>query len=566
MSFVSGTLINTEQGLVPIQDLKVGDLVLSKPEDGIGEPVYKSVVKTFMHEDKEIWLVRAKQPIKPVLKAYEKLGHKVNYEKHNEIYVDSEMLVTSNHPIWVVGYVDSRYQKIFYPNPFWKRVDELIYGELITNADGNLLQVVNAQPIYKFNNPSIENNNDFFWVQERYHQSFEDYWYGEIDPDYWQTEAEFKADGKAYDINNYINKGSIIGGYVLDDRQNIIFTNSLIDKHGDYIPFTMNVYNIEVADNHTYFVSRNKVWVHNTDCEETAREILLGKKVAQGFSSYKPNKGKNSAIGPMVSQCLEQDSVGCFVGGTIISVDNEDRIKNIDNITVGDSVLSRPETGENIVSYQPVVQTFIHKDKAIWLLKAEKTTEMFDKNDDMLDYQRYSSAGRNIEVLVTPNHPVWVIGCYEHPDADIEFYEQPQWKRVDELQRYEVVINPDGVMYRIERAQPVYQYLAKGESEPNPDLYWYQEHYYEDYDDDYVQGDYDFEGLLSEQEFNKIGYVYDVTQYETKSVSKFIGSKCINYLTNEKGQYIPFTRPVYNLEVANNHTYYVGVKGLWVHE
>ena len=35
--FVAGTLVHTDQGLVPIQDIKVGDLVLSKHENGESE-------------------------------------------------------------------------------------------------------------------------------------------------------------------------------------------------------------------------------------------------------------------------------------------------------------------------------------------------------------------------------------------------------------------------------------------------------------------------------------------------------------------------------------------------
>ena len=75
---------------------------------------------------------------------------------------------------------------------------------------------------------------------------------------------------------SYINKGSVVGGLVQDDHQNVGFTNSLVDKHGDYIPFTRNVYNIEVADNHTYFVGLNNIWVHNTDCDKKTQEALAG--------------------------------------------------------------------------------------------------------------------------------------------------------------------------------------------------------------------------------------------------------------------------------------------------
>ena len=35
--FVAGTLVHTKEGLVPIEQLKIGDWVLSKPENGEGE-------------------------------------------------------------------------------------------------------------------------------------------------------------------------------------------------------------------------------------------------------------------------------------------------------------------------------------------------------------------------------------------------------------------------------------------------------------------------------------------------------------------------------------------------
>jgi hypothetical protein len=44
---VAGTLVHTDKGLVPIEQLKVGDMVLSKHESNTGEQAYKSVVSTF---------------------------------------------------------------------------------------------------------------------------------------------------------------------------------------------------------------------------------------------------------------------------------------------------------------------------------------------------------------------------------------------------------------------------------------------------------------------------------------------------------------------------------------
>lgn len=55
--FVAGTLVHTRDGLRPIEQIQVGDYVLSKPEDGNGETAYKRVVNTFEFEDKEAWFV-----------------------------------------------------------------------------------------------------------------------------------------------------------------------------------------------------------------------------------------------------------------------------------------------------------------------------------------------------------------------------------------------------------------------------------------------------------------------------------------------------------------------------
>ena len=44
--FVGGTLVHTEEGLVPIEQLKIGDKVLSKAANGLGELIYKAVMNT----------------------------------------------------------------------------------------------------------------------------------------------------------------------------------------------------------------------------------------------------------------------------------------------------------------------------------------------------------------------------------------------------------------------------------------------------------------------------------------------------------------------------------------
>lgn len=72
--FAAGTLVHTDKGLIPIQQLKIGDRVLSMSEKGIGEKAYKDVVKTFKSEQE-----------KPIMSPL------------NNIYC------TDNHPFWVIN-------------------------------------------------------------------------------------------------------------------------------------------------------------------------------------------------------------------------------------------------------------------------------------------------------------------------------------------------------------------------------------------------------------------------------------------------------------------------------
>jgi hypothetical protein len=51
--FAAGTLVHTKQGLVPIEQIQVGDWVLSKHESGEGERAYKRVLRTIKSDQEE---------------------------------------------------------------------------------------------------------------------------------------------------------------------------------------------------------------------------------------------------------------------------------------------------------------------------------------------------------------------------------------------------------------------------------------------------------------------------------------------------------------------------------
>lgn len=263
-----------------------------------------------------------------------------------------------------------------------------------------------------------------------------------------------------------------------------------------------------------------------------------------------------------------------FVAGTLVHTDKG--LVPIQDIKVGDlvlskPVLSKPEDGSGDIEYKPVVKTFVHEDKEMWIVRLEKNIEKFNKDREMVDYQTYKSASPISHFLATPNHPVWVVGAMENPQEDIEFYDRPHFKRVDELQQYEIAVNTDGVMYTVERVQPTYQ-VANDNLEFNPNHYWYQKHYHEDYYDDYVQ---DAEAHMldySEAEYKGTGYVKDVSFYQEKG---YLGQhiednggtmRMFNQLTNAQGEHILYQATVYNFEVVDNHTYFIGRAGLWVHD
>ena len=53
--FPAGTRITTDKGLKRIEDIQVGDMVLSKHESGMGEKEFKPVVRTVVHHNKPIF-------------------------------------------------------------------------------------------------------------------------------------------------------------------------------------------------------------------------------------------------------------------------------------------------------------------------------------------------------------------------------------------------------------------------------------------------------------------------------------------------------------------------------
>ncbi len=79
--FPAGTLVHTKEGLRPIEEIKVGDYVLSKPENG-GELAYKRVSKTFVRENAEVF----------------GMEYSVTIDGKGNL---KSVITTAEHPFWV---------------------------------------------------------------------------------------------------------------------------------------------------------------------------------------------------------------------------------------------------------------------------------------------------------------------------------------------------------------------------------------------------------------------------------------------------------------------------------
>jgi hypothetical protein len=203
--FVKGTLVHTREGLRPIEKLRAGDYVLSRPGDGdgdgdgSGEPTHKRVVRTFIHEQKTI---------RQILADWGEVGR-------------VEMIAaTGNHPLWVEG-------------SHWTRADLLNGDSVLRIVDGRAGGVVHQYPVYRTDLPGVG------WTQ--------------------CMPIVETSHGNRYDYENA--KGVPMGGF-----EDIVSKEVL---RGDDPFLTVTVYDIEVEDYHTYYVGKTGFWVHdNNNCED----------------------------------------------------------------------------------------------------------------------------------------------------------------------------------------------------------------------------------------------------------------------------------------------------------
>jgi hypothetical protein len=276
--FAAGTLVHTEQGLVTIEQLKVGDKVLSKNADGSGELVYKAVTKTMVTHNSPIFMMEFNVYVNPELDLADRVNLRRKLKK--EITLPTSLFLTANHPIWT-------------ENRGWIKAQDLTQQDILVTKDSHRF-VSNVGggyegryeaivPLYEsgkegyayrinFGDDTGENlgayinlstgKNDCYdpdpkWIKKIW-VNFDDWKQNLLD----QTPTEHRDNVEFY--------GFRTGDWIDPD------TVTWAEGEG---PLTMTVYNIEVEDTHTYFVGEAGIWVHNCDTEPTYSNNLTVEQI-----------------------------------------------------------------------------------------------------------------------------------------------------------------------------------------------------------------------------------------------------------------------------------------------
>lgn len=203
--FAAGTLVHTKDGLKPIEQIKVGDWVLSKPENG-GEQAYKRVLTTFAHPPARVIKVKYYIP-----------AHKPNKYGGNIGQITS----TLNHPFWIkeLG---------------WTAASELEnYGRKqvhFEDVDGLDIDFSTLTNIYISDRPNVG------WTSNQWPEDVR------LGGTLWDYVAQRVVAADVLPIKDVFNK----------------------EHPSPYLE--LPVYNLEVEDFHTYYVGQHGIWVHNRNC------------------------------------------------------------------------------------------------------------------------------------------------------------------------------------------------------------------------------------------------------------------------------------------------------------
>lgn len=211
---------------------------------------------------------------------------------------------------------------------------------------------------------------------------------------------------------------------------------------------------------------------------------------------------------------------GCFVAGTLVHT--KEGLIPIEKINVGNWVLSQPEEGGE-KAYKRVAKTFCFEDEAVLSVDyIEK--DIWEKavaEKSMINYSDHS------RLIVTTNHPFWV--------------KDKGWVCAGDLAIDDQIQLENGRLALINFVAPLFKHSFEGMAW-QPGWHW-------------------------ELGRDPLGKLIDLTQGKSGEFDfqrKSWDWEHLDEDLNDPAFYYRTT--VYNFEVGDFHSYYVGTKGVWVHD
>lgn len=253
--FAAGTLVHTKTGLVPIEQIKAGDWVLSRQELA-GEQAYKQVVRTDSDLSGSIGL----------LSIYTKgengrVGH---------------LVVTSDHPFFVKD--GGEYST--HTATGWVDAGELGIGNELALVDGGSAFVWGFWELRNTETPGVswftfDSTSDFGRHVDL--RTAEVIVGEEVTEDYYALSAEGGFTRvQVYNLevedfhSYYIGAHGVWVHDVGKEQARAGFSRDTKVHLGDGDPFTMQMYGIEVEDSHSYFVDELGISVRTANLEGVA--------------------------------------------------------------------------------------------------------------------------------------------------------------------------------------------------------------------------------------------------------------------------------------------------------
>lgn len=226
--FPAGTRVTTDKGLKRIEEIAVGDLVLSKAENGEGKQVFKPVKRVSVHNDVEIYELNY-MIVPNTIEEKSLSGKAILYGSRSKKGGIFSIKATKNQLFKVNG-------------SNWIKLADLKKGQLLEMKDTeNLAYVVLICPEYQTTNPNIMASLGFTSVAKL--DQFDD------DKKYQYSFQTYSENG---DCNLLLDGRSSRSPVEIENFGEVY----VIDKAR-----LSSIYHLEIADNHTCYIF-DKIWVH----------------------------------------------------------------------------------------------------------------------------------------------------------------------------------------------------------------------------------------------------------------------------------------------------------------